>query len=88
MLDSIAEALQDLPDYEAYVRTLVQNGNGAGQPSGPHLVSTYPPFLRTTGNAERARVVHTSTERWTRPRAELEAKLVRFLRRDFKGKGK
>jgi hypothetical protein len=88
MISSIAEALQDLPDYKAYVRTLVQNDDGAGQPSGPHLVSTYPPFLRTMGNADRARVIRTSTERWTKPRAELEAKLVRFLKRGFKGPGK
>ena len=88
MISSIAEALQDLPDYKAYVRTLVQNDDGAGQPSGPHLVSTYPPFLRTMGNADRERVIRTSTERWTKPRAELEAKLVRFLKREFKGRGK
>jgi hypothetical protein len=85
MLFSVPEELQSLPDYKAYVRTLIENGDGAGQPTGPHLVSTYPPFLRTMGNADRARVIRTSTERWTRPRAELEAKLARFLKRIFNG---
>jgi len=85
MLFSVPEELQSLPDYKAYVRTLIENGDGAGQPTGPHLVSTYPPFLRIKGNADRARVIRTSTERWTRPRAELEAKLARFLKRIFNG---
>jgi hypothetical protein len=88
MLFSVPEELQSLPDYKAYVRTLVENGDGAGQPTGPHLVSTYPPFLSTEHNADRARVIRTSTERWTKPRSELEAKLVRFLKREFKGRGK
>ena len=83
MLEFIAEALQDLPDYKAYVRTLVQNGDGAGQPSGPHLVSTYPPLPKLASNTDRARVIRTSTERWTRSRPELEARLARFLNRDF-----
>ncbi|HEV8039831.1 MAG TPA: type IV secretion system DNA-binding domain-containing protein [Bryobacteraceae bacterium] len=88
MLSYIPETLQDLPDYEAYVRTLVANSDGVGQPTGPHLVSTYPPFPKTARNADREHVIETSTRSWTRSRAELEANLVRFLKREFKGKGK
>jgi len=88
MLFSVPEALQDLPDYKAYVRTQRQNDLGVGQPTGPHLVSTYPPFSKTSCEADRIRVIRTSTERWTKPRAELEAKLARFLRREFKARGK
>jgi hypothetical protein len=83
VLFSVPEALQDLPDYKAYVRTLMRNEDGIGQPSGPHLVSTYPPLPKTIYDNDRERVIRTSTERWTRPRAELEAKLVRFLERKF-----
>ena len=85
MFFSIPEELQSLPDYKAYVRTLIENGDGVGQPTGPHLVSTYPPFPKTTRNADRENVIETSTRGWTRPRAELEAQLARALKRIFNG---
>jgi len=88
MLFSLPEELQSIPDYRAFVRTLIENGDGVGQPTGPHLVSTYPPFPKTARNADRENVIKTSTRGWTKPRAELEAKLVRFLKREFKGRGK
>jgi type IV secretory pathway TraG/TraD family ATPase VirD4 len=60
-----AASLQDLADYKAYVRTLSRDANGAGSPTG--------------GDADPARVVRTSHERYTRPRAEVDAQLARFI---------
>jgi hypothetical protein len=85
MIFSIPEELQSLPDYKAYVRTLIENRDGVGRPTGPHLVSTYPPFPKTHRNADRENVVLTSARGWTKPRAELEAKLARFLKRTSAG---
>jgi hypothetical protein len=85
MIFSIPEELQSLPDYKAYVRTLIENGDGAGRPTGPHLVSTYPPFPKTNRNADRENVILISTRGWTKSRSELEAKLARVLKRTSAG---
>jgi hypothetical protein len=85
MFFSIPEELQSIPDYKAYVRTLIENGDGVGRPTGPHLVSTYPPFPKTNRNADRENVIKTSTRGWSMPRGELEAKLARFLKRIVNG---
>lgn len=74
-----ADDLHELPNYKAYVRTLRDNA-----PSGPHRVTTYAPLAKTSRDADRATVIRVSNERWTKPRAEIEAKLARFLRREFK----
>jgi DNA helicase HerA-like ATPase len=76
-----ATLLHELSDFKAYVRTLVPDRNGVNTPTAPHLVSTYPPLPKTAYDNDRERVIRTSTERWTEPRAELEAKLARFLTR-------
>ncbi len=79
--------LQDLPDYAFYVRTLkrLERKTGpASSPTTPHLVNVYKPFPPPHRQANRERVIRTSAEGWTKPRAELEAKLVRFLQREFR----
>ncbi len=78
--------LQSLPDFAFYVRTLKplkRNERQSASPTAPHLVNAYPPFAPPRRLAVRERVVRTSTERWTKPRAKLEAKLARFLEREF-----
>ena len=75
-----ASRLQDLPDYKAYVRRLL---NGA--PHEPELVSTFPPFpngwiTRNLGRiADPRRVERMSLGRFGRERAKVEAELRRFL---------
>ncbi len=78
------QPLQDLPDYQAYVRTLLKDTAGAGYPSAAHLIATYPPFPKGKHDADRERLIHASIERWTKARATLDRKLTRFLARQFK----
>jgi hypothetical protein len=70
--------IQDLPDYKAWVRTLVCDDHGC-RPAEPEQVATYPPFTREPGTEWRSRIERTSNERYTKPRATIEAKLTRFL---------
>jgi hypothetical protein len=86
-----AASLQTLPDYSFYVRTLQPWERKTGMtssPTTPQLLNAYKPFSPPARQASREHIIRTSTERWTRPRAELEAKLVRFLQRDFRREGK
>lgn len=69
-----ASQLQDLPDYKVYIRTMIQ-----GRPTGPHRVNTLPPIDKTGRENQREKIVKTSLERYSRPRAEIEARLNRFL---------
>jgi hypothetical protein len=73
-------AIQDLPDYKAYVRTLVCNGSGC-YPAEPERIATYPPFLKNTDAEWRSKIERTSNERYTTPRAAVEAAIARFLLR-------
>jgi len=41
-------------------------------------IATYPP-RRTAGAGWRSAIVHASNERYTRPRAEVDAEIARFL---------
>ena len=82
-----APSLQTLPNFAFYVRTLKPLERAAGtvaSPTTPYLVNAFRPFDPLTRRAARDSVIRTSSERWTRPRAELEAKLARFLKREFK----
>ena len=74
-----AANLQDLEDYKIFVRTLATGTSGASSPSGPHLVTTYPPFPKERHTAGREWIVRASHERYTKPRASVDAKLGRFL---------
>ncbi len=70
--------IQDLPDYKAWVRTLICDDHGC-RPAEPEQVATYPPFTKEPGTEWRNRIERTSNERYTKPRALVEAKLTRFL---------
>jgi hypothetical protein len=70
--------IQDLPDYKAWVRTLICDDHGC-RPAEPEQVATYPPFTREPGTEWRSRIVRTSNERYTRPRTVVEAKIAQFL---------
>jgi hypothetical protein len=72
--------IQDLADYRAYVRTLRCDDNGCW-PAEPEKVATYPPFKKTYNAEWRSRIERTSNERYTKPRAEVEAKILQFLTR-------
>ena len=56
---------------------------GTASPTTPQLVNGYKPFASSAHRALRVNIIRTSAERWTRPRPELEAKLARFLKREF-----
>jgi hypothetical protein len=79
--------IQDLADYRAYVRTLTCDDNGC-RPREPEPVATYPPFSKTYNAEWRSRIERASNERYTRPRAPVEAEIARFLNREFKATGK
>jgi len=70
--------IQDLPDYKAWVRTLICDDHGC-RPTEPERVATYPPFTREPNAEWRSRTEATSNERYTKPRAAVEARIARFL---------
>jgi hypothetical protein len=73
-------AIQDLPDYRAYVRTLHCDDRGCW-PAEPERIATYPPFLKNSNAEWRRKIERTSNERYTNPRALVEAQIARFLLR-------
>ena len=77
--------IQDLPDYKAWVRTLICDDNGC-RPAEPERVATYPPYSKDPGTEWRSRVERTSNERYTKPRVAVEEKLSRFLLGDMREK--
>jgi DNA helicase HerA-like ATPase len=80
VVGSLPVLLQDLADYRAYVRTLVCDADGC-EPTDPERIATVPPAARAKRMARRQTVVRLSDERYTRPRAEIEGKIARFLKR-------
>ncbi len=75
-----ASQLQELAEFKAYVRTMsVRTKDTPSIPSGPHEVRTFPPFSPGQGVAGKAHVVRESLRRWARPRADVEARLNKFL---------
>jgi hypothetical protein len=70
--------IQDLPDYRAWVRTLVCDEHGC-RPAEPEQIATFPPVTREPGSEWRSRIERTSNERYTMPRSAVEAKIERFL---------
>jgi hypothetical protein len=78
-------AIQDLPDYKAYVRTLVCDDNGC-RPAEPERIATYPPFLKNSNAEWRSKIERTSNARYTRSRAAVETQIARFLLRQNEGK--
>jgi hypothetical protein len=78
--------IQDLPDYRAWVRTLICDGEGC-RPAEPEEIKTYPPSMRGPDTEWRSRIERTSNERYTKPRAAVEAKIARFLLGGIREKG-
>jgi hypothetical protein len=72
--------IQDLPDHQAYVRTLTCK-DGVCEPADPQVIATYPPFGRTRDTEWRSKIVRASNERYTRPRDHVDAEIARFLMR-------
>lgn len=72
--DVIATQLENLPDYELYLRTLIYSkGTNALMASQAERHTAYPPFSNTTDAQERQRVIRSSFERYTQPRADVDA---------------
>lgn len=76
MFDVIVPAseLQNLPDYKAYVRTLLN-----GRPVEPFVMQSFPPFGATGKETAADTVIRTSRERYGRDRQAVERRLKRFL---------
>jgi hypothetical protein len=70
--------IQELPDYRAWVRTLVCDNEGC-RPAEPEQIATYPPLSRKPGTEWRSRIECTSNERYTKSRAAVEGNVERFL---------
>src|ERR1019366_4800073 len=70
--------IQAPPTSKGWWRTLICEDQGC-RPAEPEQVSTYPPFSREPGTEWRSRIERTSNERYTKPRATVEAKIGRFL---------
>ena len=73
-------AIQDLPDYRAYLRTLHCDDRGCW-PAEPERIATYPPFLKNPDAEWRSKIERTSNERYTTSRALVEDQIARFLLR-------
>jgi hypothetical protein len=50
-----------------------------GQPQGPMTVKTFPAFTRQGTENHKTRVIQASLRRYSRPRADVDAKLNKFL---------
>jgi hypothetical protein len=70
--------IQDLADYKAFVRTLTCDDRGCW-PAAPERIATYPPYKKTQNAEWRSRIERTSNERYTKPRAAIEAAIAKFL---------
>lgn len=78
--------LQELADFKAYVRTLSCT-DGVCEPTEPELMATYPPSAKGCGAGWRENIVRTSNERYTKPRAAVDAAIERFMLRREEGPG-
>ncbi|HTR35817.1 MAG TPA: DUF87 domain-containing protein [Bryobacteraceae bacterium] len=72
--------IQDLPDYRAWVRTLICDDHGC-RPAEAEQITTYPPSTRGPNMEWRSKIERTSNERYTAPRQQAEARISRFLLR-------
>ena len=74
-----ASSFQDLSDYKTFVRTMSAEPGRPDHPQGPITVKTFPPFGCQGTENDKAPVIETSLRRNSRPRAEVDASLNRFL---------
>lgn len=72
--------IQDLPDYKAYVRTLVNDQAGVAKPKEARPVRAHPAILAPKA-ASPEHVLEESKRRFARRRREVEAWMERFMRR-------
>ncbi len=71
--DVIATQLENLPDYELYLRTLVlTEGNPALMASHAERHTAYPPFSNNKDAQEYRQVIKASFERYTRHRVTVD----------------
>jgi len=76
--DVIAPQLENLPDYELYLRTLtLTQGNKALIASHAERHTAYPPFHNNNDPQDAARVKRVSFERFTRQRRVVDTWLSR-----------
>jgi len=76
--DVIAAQLENLPDYELYLKTLLLPiGNSALIASDADRHTAYPPFSNDTDAQDRALVRKVSFERFTRSRKAVDTWLAR-----------
>lgn len=74
--DMIATQLENLPDYELYLRTLIYTeGSNALMASQAERHTAYPPFSNTTDAQDSQRVIRASFERYTQLRADVDRRL-------------
>ena len=71
--DVIATQLENLPDYELYLRTLtLAEGNTALIATHAERHTAYPPFNNNNDAQDSPRVIQASFERYTRQRAHVD----------------
>lgn len=76
--DVIAKQLENLPDYELFLRTLIfSEGSNALMASDAQRVTAFAPFSNTTDAQKKERVIRSSFERYTQPRAAVDAWLAK-----------
>ena len=69
-----ASELQNLPDYNCYVRTLAD-----GRPEEAFLVKSLPPLSNSGRSAAPPRLIQASLQRFGRDRKTVEERIDRFL---------
>ena len=74
-----AKAIQELPDFKLYVRTMVTDPHGVSRPTGPHPLDAFPPFQKIKGMADYDQVVRVSRARHACPRTTVERRIAGFL---------
>ncbi|MGE3467489.1 MAG: hypothetical protein AB7J13_11210, partial [Pyrinomonadaceae bacterium] len=75
--DVIATQLENLPDHELYLRTLVRaEGSTALMASHAERHTAYPPFQNNDDPQSCGRVCKASNERYTLPRQKVDAFLA------------
>jgi len=81
--DVIATQLENLPDYELYLRTLTYaKGSEALMASQAERHTAYPPFNNNKDAQYGPRVIRASFERYTRQRADVDTWLSKQFARD------
>jgi type IV secretory pathway TraG/TraD family ATPase VirD4 len=71
--DVIATQLENLPDFELYLRTLIYSkGSSALMASQAERHTAYPPFSNSSDPQESQRVIRASFERYTQPRPAVD----------------